>query len=126
MNNINNITIEPCCEGCGNPYAQAKSVHPLPENPEAWFCEQCAAERAQTHEFRPDAKQLVGTHRELMTNGEYAERAAITVCDYSGACNPDDHNIADLIADLGHFSDREGHNFRAVLRRAIRHWETER
>jgi hypothetical protein len=46
--------------------------------------------------------------------------------EYSGACNPDDQNIADLIADLVYFCGREGHNFRAVLRRAIRNWQAER
>ncbi len=126
MKNSNNITIEPCCEGCGNPYAQAKSIHPLPQNHEAWLCEECAAEQAQTHEFKPDAKQLVAADRELMTNGDYAERGSITLCDYSGVTNPDERNIADLIADLGHFSDREDHNSRAIIRRALRHWETER
>jgi hypothetical protein len=50
----------------------------------------------------------------------------LAICDYSGACNPDDFNVADLITDLGHFCDRENHNFRAVLRRALRNWEAER
>ena len=46
--------------------------------------------------------------------------------EYSGACNPDDQNIADPIADLGHFCGKEGHNFHAVLRRAFRNWQAER
>ena len=61
-----------------------------------------------------------------MTNGEYAERGALAVCDYAGVCNPDDRDIANLIADIGRFSDREGHNFRAIVRRAIRNGREER
>ncbi len=45
---------------------------------------------------------------------------------YSGVCNRDDHNIANLITDLTHFCDREGHNFRGIIRRAMRNWEAER
>lgn len=61
-----------------------------------------------------------------MTNGEYAEHGAITICDYSGVCNPDDFNIADPITELGHFCDLEGHNFWAIIRRAIRNRGAER
>ncbi len=61
-----------------------------------------------------------------MTNGEYAGRGAIAVCDYSGVCNADEFNIADLVTDLGHFCDHEGHNLRAILRRAITNWEAQR
>jgi len=44
----------------------------------------------------------------------------------SGACNGDDHDIADLVTDIGHFCDREGHNLRAIVRRAIRNGREER
>jgi hypothetical protein len=64
--------------------------------------------------------------RENMTNGQYAERGATIVWDYAGVCNPDEFNLADLLTDVGHFADREGFNYRAVLRRAMRNWTTER
>jgi hypothetical protein len=47
----------------------------------------------QVRQFDPQAKRV--------TNGEYAERGAITICDYSAVCNPDDFNIADLITGFG-------------------------
>src|ERR1017187_9892324 len=40
-----------------------------------------------------------GKSKEPMTNGEYSERperGGIMICEYSGAFDPDDHNIADL------------------------------
>ena len=120
------MKIQPCCEGCGKPYAEAKAIHPSDQNPDNWFCQECAAEQAQAHQFDPDAKREASAGRESMTNGEYAERGALALCDYSGACNPDEFNIADLMTDIAHFSDREGHNFLAIVRRAIRNWEAER
>jgi hypothetical protein len=120
------MNIKPCCEGCGKPYAEAKAIHPTEQNSEAWLCIECAAEQAQVHQFDPEAKRGIDADRESLTNGEYAERGDNTVCDYSGVCNPDDFNIADLITDICHFCDREGHNIRAIIRRAIGNWEGER
>jgi len=118
--------IQPCCEGCGKPYAQAKAIHPSDQKADNWLCEECAAEQARAHKFDPDAKGMAGANRESLTNGEHAKRGALAVCDYASACNPDDHNIADLITDIAHFSDREGRNVLAIIRRAIRNWEAER
>jgi hypothetical protein len=118
------MSIQPCCEGCAKPYSEAKSIHPLPQNRQAWLCEECAAEQAKPHQFDPDARGAAG--RESLTNGQIAERAAEGICQYTGLANPEDYNIADLITDIGLFCDREGHSFRAVLRRAVRHWEGER
>lgn len=118
--------IQPCCQACAKPYAEAQAIHPRASGAESWVCEQCADEQAQNHVFAPEANRAANPDRESMTNAGFAERGAITLCDYSGACNPDDGNMAELIADLGHFADREGHNLRGVIRRAIRHWEAER
>ena len=76
--------------------------------------------------FRPNKRQQKDSGRKSLANGEIAERAASAVCTYAGVCNPEDYNISDLIADLGHASDREGHDFRELLRVAITHWEAER
>jgi hypothetical protein len=118
------MSIHPGCEGCAKPYAEAKTIHPLPQKKEAWLCEECASEQAQLYPFDPDARGAAG--RESLTNGQIAERAATMICEYTGVANPDDYNIADLITDIGHICDRDGYNFRAVVRRAVRHWEAER
>ena len=120
------MNIKSRCEGCGKPYAEAKAIHPSEQKTETWLCNECATEQAEDHKFDSDAKSAVVAGRESLTNGEHAERGANTVCDYSGACNPEDFDIADLINDIGHFCDREGHNFRAIIRRAIRNWHAER
>lgn len=58
--------------------------------------------------------------------GEVAGHAARALCDYCGLTNPEDYNIACLITDLGHFCDREGLDFRRLVRRAREQWEKER
>jgi len=91
-----------------------------------WLCEKCESKRTKPHTFDPDKSVPNDGGRSPFTNGQIAERAAVAICDYTGVCNPQDHDIADLIADFGHFCDREGHDFRSLVRSAINHWEAER
>ncbi len=119
------MNVNPCCQGCGKPYVHAKAIHAAEQNRENWFCQECATEQAQVHKFDPNGKRVIIEGRETMSIGEYVERGAIAVCDYSSLCNPDEFGVADLLTDLGHLCDREGHNFRVILRRAVRNWEAE-
>lgn len=117
------MKIESNCDWCAKPYAQAKSVHPRENKVGSWLCEECVA-KSGAHTFDPD--KISDSARNSTSNGEMAERVSNAVCEYTGICNPDEFNIADVIADIGHLCDREGHDFRAVLRAATTHWEAER
>ena len=120
------MNLEPCCDWCAQPYAEANSIHPREDKEGFWLCEQCEAKRASPHAFDPDKQQPNDGGGNSLTNGEIAERAAALVCEYAAVCNPDDYNLTDLITDVGHLCDREGHDFRSILRNAINHWEAER
>jgi hypothetical protein len=117
------MKIEPTCDWCAKPYAEAKSIHPHEDQDGFWLCEKCVA-KAGAHTFDPD--KISDSARNQTSNGEIAERAASAVCEYTGISNPDEFNISDVITDIGHFCDREGHDFRVVLRTAVAHWEAER
>ena len=115
------MNIQPTYDWCGKPYEQAESVHPWEDKGGYWLCEGCEAKN-RPHAFDPD-KSRSG---DGCSNQKVAERAASAVCEYTGICNPDEFNVADMITDVGHFCDREGHDFRALLRLAVVHWEEER
>lgn len=38
----------------------------------------------------------------------------------------EDYNFSDLISDLGHFADKGGRDFKAIIGSALRRWEEER
>ncbi len=76
--------------------------------------------------FRPNKRQQKDSGTKSLANGEIAERAASAICAYAGVCNPEDYDVSDLVADIAHFCDREGHDFLEVLRVAMTHWEAER
>lgn len=57
-----------------------------------------------------------------------AETAAQTLTAYAEAtCSLpiDEHTVADLICDLGHYCERHGFPFIEVAQRAIGHWSAE-
>jgi hypothetical protein len=81
--------------------------------------------------FKPDARDPDNPDDpNCPTNGSRAERAelAITASLQHRGDPPkiDEDAVIDLIADLGHFCDREGLDFTDLVSRGTRHWEVER
>ena len=73
------------------------------------------------HTFHPEKYSLGG--QEFL--GPIAERAGGALCNHSEATNPDGHHVSELISDLGHLCDREGHS-RSLIRTGLQQWEPER
>lgn len=115
------MNIQPCCDWCGKPYQHTPSVHPRGGEDRKWLCDTCAL-KDLPHMFNPE--KLAVSSQEFLS--VIAERAGEALAEHSGVTNPDDHNVSGLITDLGHFCDREGCDFRALVQAALRQWEEER
>ncbi len=57
-----------------------------------------------------------------MTNGERASDSSLAL----QGDTDDASDVVDLISNLGHYCDREGFDFEAILNTAKMHWNTER
>ena len=86
---------QPCCEGGGKPYAEAKVIHPSDQKPETWFCQECTTEQAEAHEFYPEARRVVVEGRESLQNPCLSARPALhrasearVVCWHGPAAGP--------------------------------------
>ena len=80
--------------------------------------------------FDPDKKDPTDPST-TMTNGrraQNAEEAVLTACLARGEADntPGEDSVRDLLADLGHLCDREGWDFRALVRTALKDWRAER
>ena len=77
--------------------------------------------------FKPRKR---GTPGSLLNNGQRAKGAAVAVKAYCTHHSEQEHdklsNVSDIIADLGHFCDREGVDFHEALRIGQRDWNLER
>jgi hypothetical protein len=78
--------------------------------------------------FKPTKRKANDGEVSAYTNAQKAEAAGFTLITYTKIKGDYDvaGDITDLLTDLGHLCDQKKLDYRALIKSALMHWETER